>query len=98
MYFSVVCDCAFCCEEARLKDQFLFVDWGRGGWQAGGVVWSWWWIGGCKGKGLKGEWEGVATFLSTILDSGVRNLEHKKIFNMDWKVKHVMTHYLQPSA
>ena len=37
-------------------------------------------LGGCEGKGLKGEWEGVATFLSTILDSGVRNLEHKKIF------------------
>ena len=55
-------------------------------------------LGRCKGKGLKGEWEGVATFLSTILDSGVRNLEQKKIFNMDWKVKHVMTHYLQPSA
>ena len=53
-------------------------------------------LGRCEGKGLKGEWEGVATFLSTILDSGVRNLEHKKIFNMDWKVKHVMTHYLQP--
>ena len=49
-------------------------------------------LGRCKGKELKGEWEGVATFLSTILDSGVRNLEHKKIFNMDWKVKHVMTH------
>ena len=28
MYFSVVCDCAFCCEEARLADQPLFVDWG----------------------------------------------------------------------
>ena len=39
MYFSVVCDCAFCCEEARLTDQFSLL---TGDGEAGGVVWSWW--------------------------------------------------------
>ena len=48
MYFSVVCDCAFCCEEARLTDQFLFADWGRGGWWGGVELVGW---GGVRERG-----------------------------------------------
>ena len=61
MYFSVVCDCAFCCEKARLADQPLFVDWRRGGWQDGGVAWSWW-AGEVKGKGAKRRMGGSCNF------------------------------------